>query len=261
MTDTQTIRVAAAQIAVRDELEENLATVVRAMEQSARQKVQLLLFPEAALTGYSPEIGHNRSPQEWPSIERALDKIATKAHELGIATVIGSDAWDGQCWYNRAFAFDEQGRLSATYDKTHLMRADVPYYAQGNGPVLWEWRGLRLGLLICYDVRFPEGYRELLAQGVQIILQGFYAAGGATWKVPIMGAHVISRAAETGCFVVAANVGNPQQMMRSQIVDPIGLVLTQTHEDHEQIIMADLDLRRIVDSEIRADYIMRFADS
>jgi len=260
MTDMQTIRVAAAQIAAGAELEKNLATILQAMEHGSKQEVQLLLFPETALTGYSPEIGHNRSPQEWPSIEKSLDKIATKANELGIATVIGSDAWDGQCWYNRSFAFDEHGQLAATYDKTHLMRTDVPYYAQGNGPVLWEWQGLRLGLLICYDVRFPEGYRELLAQGVQIILQGFYAAGGATWKVPIMGAHVISRAAETGCFVVAANVGNPLQMMRSQIIDPIGLVLTQTHEDHEQIIVADLDLRRIADSEIRTDYFMRFAD-
>lgn len=111
---------------------------------------------------------------------------------------------------------------------------------------------------ICYDVRFPEGYRALLDAGVEVILQGFYGSGGDTWKVPVLSAHLRSRAAETGCYVVAANVAGPLQIVVSQIVDPQGLMLAQANQDCEEIITAELDLNRIASSTIRKDYLERF---
>ena len=67
-----------------------------------------------------------------------------------------------------------------------------------------------------------------------------------------------SRAAESGCFVVAANVAGPLQIVVSQIIDPLGLVLAQANQDCDEIVTAELDLNRVAASEIRKDYMQRF---
>ena len=97
-----------------------------------------------------------------------------------------------------------------------------------------------------------------LDQGAQVIFQGFYGAGGNTWKVPVLEAHLRSRAAESGCFVVGCNVSGPLQIVVSQIIDPLGLVLARANQDCEEIIKAELDLGRLDDSEIRDDFLERF---
>jgi len=256
--DPRTLRVAAAQIAVTEELETNLETILRITKRCAADHVDLVVFPETALTGYSPSIGHARHPNEWPEIQRCLQAVGELASELRIWVVLGSEARHEGNWVNRLYAHASDGQVVATYDKVHLTNADTRYYQPGAKNTVFELNGITVGMQICYDARFPEGYRSLLAQGVEIVVQGFYGAGGNTWKVPVLGAHLCSRAAETGCFVVASNVAGPLQIVVSQIVDPLGLVLAQANQDCEELITAKLSLNRIQDSEIRRDVLHRF---
>lgn len=258
MADTRTLRVAAAQVHIGEDLPENLATILGAMERCAAAGAELVAFPETALTGYSPAIGHGRENGEWPAIQAALGTIADRACVLDLWTVVGSDALTDAGWVNRLYAFTADGALAATYDKVHLMKADALYYTPGRTHTCLEVKGVRVGLQICYDARFPEGYRSLLAQGVEVVVQGFYGAAKDTWKVPVLGAHLRSRAAENGMFVVAANVSGPLQIVVSQIVDPLGLVVAQANQDVEELLIADLPLARVADSDIRHDLMTRF---
>ena len=259
-SDPRQLVVTAAQIMLGASIEDNLGRILRAMDASAQAGARVVVFPETALSGYSPTIGRGRDAEEWPTLQRGLDVIAQRSAERGLWTVVGSEARDGAGWVNRLYAFSPKGEVAATYDKAHLMRADTRYYRPGAGaPAVFDLDGVRAGLQICYDARFPEGYRQLLAQGVEVVLQGFYGAGGDTWKVPVLEAHLRSRAAETGCFVVAANVAGPLQIVVSQIVDPLGLMLARANQDREEIITATLALQRVAESEIRQDYLTRFA--
>jgi len=256
--DARGLYVGAAQIPISDSVTNNLTQILDAMARGAAQGLELLVFPETAVTGYSPAIGHGRLPEEWPAIEEALGRIASEAARLGLWVAVGTETWTGEHWMNRLVVYSDLGEQAATYDKVHLTGGDVPYYAPGERPTLFSLRGVRVGLQICYDARFPEGYRALLEEGAEVILQGFYGAGGDTWKVPILGAHLRSRAAESGCFVVAANVAGPLQIVVSQIIDPLGLVLAQANQDCDEIVTAELDLNRVAASEIRKDYMQRF---
>ncbi|MBM3187354.1 MAG: carbon-nitrogen hydrolase family protein [Chloroflexi bacterium] len=256
--DDPTLRVAAAQIAVNDDMEANLGRILDAMRRTASRGAEVVVFPETALTGYSPAIGHGREPSEWPAIREGLRRIAERARALDLWTVVGTEVWEEGAWWNREYVYSADGEEVATYDKMHLMDADTRYYSPGARDTLFEIKGITIGLQICYDARFPEGYRSLLHRGAQVILQGFYGAGGATWKVPVLAAHLRSRAAECGCFVVAANVSGPLQIVVSQIIDPLGLILAQANQDCEELIYADLDMARIQESEIRRDYLARF---
>ena len=249
--DARQLRVAAAQIAIGDSIAANLAAIRTAMRQCA----------EAVLTGYSPAIGHGRPPADWPEVQAALESLQTEAQRLRLGLVVGSEAWDGASWVNRLYAYSAQGEELARYDKAHLTRLDTAYYQAGWLNPTFDFQGVRVGLQICYDARFPEGYRDLLSQGAEVIAQGFYGAGGPTWKAPVLAAHLRSRAAENGCFVVAANVSGPLQIVVSQIVDPLGLVLAQANQDCVEVIVADLRLGRIGESEVREDYLAKYRPS
>lgn len=259
--DSRALVVAAAQVHVHADLEDNLQRILAALDEAAALGARVIVLPETALTGYSPNIGHGRDPSEWPAIQRALDAIAARCATRRVWAALGSEAWDGDAWVNRYYALSPEGDVAATYDKVHLTSADTDYYRPGTeAPAVFDLDGVRAGLQICYDARFPEGYRALLHQGVEVILQGFYgAATGDTWKVPVLAAHIRSRAAETGCFVVASNVAGPLQIVVSQVADPLGLILAQANQDREEIITATLALRRVAESEIRNDYFARFA--
>lgn len=253
------LRVAAAQISIGGDMDANVQRIRQMMRRCSDEGVELVVFPETAVTGYSPTIGHGRDATEWPSISAHLSGIAELASDLSVWTIVGSEAWDGEFWRNRMYAFSDSGDTVATYDKVHLTNGDTNCYQPGERHVAFDMKGITVGLQICYDARFPEGYRALLAQGAQVIVQGFYGAGGDTWKVPVLGAHLRSRAAESGCFVVAANVAGPLQIVTSQIVDPLGLMLAEANQDREETISAELEMARVDDSEIRR-YVLAHGD-
>ncbi|MEN6479407.1 MAG: nitrilase-related carbon-nitrogen hydrolase [Anaerolineales bacterium] len=253
-----TLKVAAVQMPVSGDLMENCNTVLHAIEGCAELGVGLGVFPETALTGYAPALGHVRQVDDGERIAETLAVLADAAGKHGVGIVIGADALDQGAWVNRLYAYGRAGELLATYDKVHLTGDDRHYYRMGQDTRVFDFEGITCGLQICYDARFPEGYRTLLDQGAQVILQGFYGVGSGVWKVPVLDAHLRSRAAENGCFVVAANVAGPQQIVASQIIDPLGLLLASAEHDRIDLITADLDLARIEDSEIRADWETHF---
>jgi len=199
-----------------------------------------------------------RAPGEWPAIEAALQSVAEAAQRLRLWVALGCDAWDGGAWVNRVFVYNDAGELAAHYDKVHLTGDDARCYRPGRRDVSFDLRGVRVGLQICYDVRFPEGCRALLDQGVRLVLHPFCAVGSGTWKLPVLAAHLRSRAAENGVFVVAANAAGPLQMVVSQIIDPDGLVLAAANQDRVEVIEANLDLDHVQHLGIRDDYLTRY---
>ena len=250
-------RVAAAQIPVSADLDENLATILNALSAAAAAGAVLAVLPEAALTGYAPVIGHTRRPAEWPAVQAALDAVARRAGELGLWAAVGADYWDGAAWRNSCWLYDTAGGLAARYDKVHLFPPDRPHYRGGDVQMVVDVNGVVVGLQVCYDLRFPEGYRALLDRGAQVVVQGFYGLGDS-WKRPVMAGHLRSRAAENGCFMVAANVAGAGQIVTSQIIDPQGVVLAEAEPDVPALVTADLDPGRVSASEIRRDYLQWF---
>ncbi|NLG27946.1 MAG: carbon-nitrogen hydrolase family protein [Chloroflexi bacterium] len=252
------LRVAAAQMSVSRDRAANLAAIEHALEREASRGVELVVFPEAALSGYAVNLGHPRPADEWPALLSALESVADAAHRLGLWVALGCDALESERWVNRVYVYSPSGELAASYDKVHLTHSDALYYDPGHDVALFDLDGVSIGLQICYDVRFPEGCRALLEEGVRVVLHPFCAVGGETWKVPVLGAHLRSRAAENGMYVVAANAAGPLQMVVSQIISPDGLVLAEANQDHVEIIEADLDLDHVQHMGIRDDYLCKY---
>ena len=192
-----------------------------------------------------------------------LARLRALAKELGVWLHIGSLAvrLDEARAVNRSYLIDPEGAIAARYDKLHMFDVDLAggesyresrYYARGAKAVLADLPFGRLGLSICYDLRFPALYRALATAGAEFIAipSAFTRqTGEAHWRVLVR-----ARAIETGAFMLAATQGGLHENGRatyghSIIVSPWGEVLAEGGEE-PSVIFAEIDLA--ASAEVRA---------
>ncbi|HWM32141.1 MAG TPA: carbon-nitrogen hydrolase family protein [Methyloceanibacter sp.] len=202
------------------------------------------LEPERVLAQAQPE-----------SEDVPLARLRALARELGIWLHVGSLAirLDPERVASRSFLITPEGEIAARYDKLHMFDVDLAggesyreshYYCPGNTAVLADLPFGRLGLSICYDLRFSALYRALAEAGAEFIAipSAFTRqTGEAHWHVLVR-----ARAIETGAYVLAATQGGLHENGRltyghSLIVSPWGEVLAEAGEE-PGVIFADLDL-------------------
>jgi predicted amidohydrolase len=250
------MRIAVCQLNARDDRDANLKTARSLLDQAAAAGADLAVLPE-----YTDFLG--RSAQEPPP--EAVDGtygtfFATAARELGMWVHAGSfheSGPDGAHTYNTSLVFDRAGALAATYRKIHLYDVEIDgrvsyresaRVAPGADVVAVDVDGVRVGLSICYDLRFPELYRALAvterAQVVVVPAAFMMHTGRDHWEVLLR-----ARAIENQCYVAAAGqIGDHEPgrtcFGRSMVVDPWGTVLAQA-PDVTGVTVADIDLDRL----------------
>ncbi len=250
-----TIRAAAVQMRSTMEPERNAADFSALVREAAGRGASYVQSPE--MTGMlvrnrASLMQMVRSAEDDPMVATA----ARLAAELGIHLHLGSTAiaLPGGKLANRAFLFGPDGALMATYDKIHMFDVDLDHgeswresatYEPGRETVVVNLPLARLGLAICYDLRFPQLFRAqaLAGAGMLSVPAAFTRqTGEAHWHVLIR-----ARAIENGAFVVAAAQGGRHEDGRetfghSLIVDPWGRILAEAAHDEPGVIVADLDL-------------------
>ena len=190
-----------------------------------------------------------------PLVARAAELAA----ELGVHLHIGSTAIaraDGKV-ANRAFVFGPDGGLIATYDKIHMFDVDLDngeswresaVYEPGTQSVVADIGAARLGLSICYDVRFPHLYCDMALAGAEIIAvpAAFTRqTGEAHWHTLLK-----ARAIENGAFVIAAAQGGTHEDGRetyghSLVADPWGRIVAEADHDEPATIHCSIDLDEV----------------
>ncbi len=216
----------------------NIAQASALIRQAAAASPDLIATPE--MTGLlDKRPGEVERQAQAEDSDAAVASFSALAAELGTSLLIGSLAirTAGNKIVNRSFLFDTAGRIAARYDKIHMFDVDLDggesyresaTYLPGGAAVLTDCAGTRLGLTICYDVRFPHLYRSLATAGARVITvpAAFTATTGrAHWHVLLR-----ARAIETGCFILApAQCGHHEDGRdtygHSLIVSPWGDVL------------------------------------
>jgi len=236
-----------------------LAHVAPLVRQAAADGARLIATPECTNV-----VQRNRALL-LPAL-RPLDEdevvlgLRALAAELGVEILIGSALVrrdgdrDGSGAANRAVLVRADGSVAATYDKIHMFDVDLPTgesareshaYTPGDRAVLADSAVGRLGLTICYDMRFPHLYRALAKAGAEVMMvpAAFTRpTGEAHWEVLLR-----ARAIETGSFVLAPAQGGFHEDGRgtwghSLAIAPWGEVIGRLDHDAPGILMADLDL-------------------
>lgn len=156
---------------IADTVQGNLALLANTAQQARGEGADLLITPELFLTGYAigaAEVARRAEPQGGP----VLAKVAAIAKTTGIAIILGYPERSTNAIFNAAAAFDAMGQQIGHYRKTHLFGAvDRVQFSAGQTPAtLFELCGIRIGLLICYDVEFPENVRHLALLGADLVV-------------------------------------------------------------------------------------------
>jgi predicted amidohydrolase len=247
---------AVVQMTSAGDVDHNLERAGELIERAAKAAAELIILPENFASLQEREDGKDPAAQglDGPIVQF----LRERARRHGVIVVGGSfpEEIPGENRiYNTQVVVDAAGEVLATYRKIHLFDVDVPGArlressgaVSGEEIVLVETPLGRLGLSICYDLRFPELYRELARQGADILLvpSAFTVPTGSDhWEVLLR-----ARAIENQAFVLAAGqygVHNKRRRSygRSMIIDPWGLVLA-TAADGEGIAVAELDFETL----------------
>ncbi|MEU5943828.1 carbon-nitrogen hydrolase family protein [Micromonospora sp. NPDC047548] len=250
------MRVAVCQLNARDDRAANLAAAEALLVRAAAAGADLAILPE-----YVDYLGHGAGMPEPEPVDGTVGTVfAGVAERLGIWVVAGSfheAGPDPAHTWNTSLVFDRSGALAASYRKIHLYDVEIPgrvsylesaTVAPGDQPVVVDVESLRVGLSICYDLRFPELYRLLAVDGgaqLLVVPAAFMMHTGRDhWEVLLR-----ARAIENQCFVAAAGqIGDHEPgrtcFGRSMVVDPWGTVLGQV-PDGVGLTVVDLDLDRL----------------
>ncbi|HWK13006.1 MAG TPA: carbon-nitrogen hydrolase family protein [Rhizobiaceae bacterium] len=253
-----TLRVAAIQMRSGTEIGRNLADVEALVREAAGAGATYIQTPEmtGALVRDKASLRAMIQPQERDPVSQRAAELAA---ELSIHLHIGSTAIalpDGKV-ANRAFLFSPQGRLAATYDKIHMFDVDLDNgeswresatYEPGREAVVAELPFGRMGLAVCYDLRFPQLFRAEAMAGAEILTvpAAFTRqTGEAHWH-----ALLRARAIENGAFVIAAAQGGTHEDGRetfghAMIVDPWGRIVAEADHDSPGVVLADIDLAQV----------------
>ncbi|MCQ9616529.1 carbon-nitrogen hydrolase [Paenalcaligenes niemegkensis] len=157
-----------AQITFKDgDIVGNLEKVVQIIRK-AKSSSDILIFPETCFSGFpTHENVENYAQSLQGEIVKTLEK---EAKEKGIAVLAGICEEEGGKYYNSSIFIDpEKGRI-ATYRKTHMWLTDRGLFTPGDRFISFEWRGVRIGLLICFDIEFPESGRANAELNVDLLL-------------------------------------------------------------------------------------------
>lgn len=251
------MRVALCQTHCDEDVAANEAQVFGLLEEAGAAGADLAALPEVwPCQGSASEVRLAAEPLDGPRRER----LAAAARRHGMWVHGGSVLeLDGERIFNTSLLFDRDGEVVATYRKIHLFDADPPgglpsresfLYSAGDEVVTAETEFGRVGLSICYDVRFPELYRSLAMQGATVVFvpSAFrFETGKDHWEVLLR-----ARAIEDQVFVVAAGQwgtwGPPGRERRnfgdSLVADPWGRVVARAPEG-VGLTLAELDLEEI----------------
>ena len=227
---------------------ENFPLAEKLIVESVKAQPDVIVLPEAWNTGFFPK--ENLAELSCKDGDEVKSHIGTLAKQYGVNIVAGSvsNVRDGKV-FNTAMVFDRDGECIAEYDKTHLFTpmGEDDYYTCGDHLCRFTLDGVKCGIIICYDVRFPELTRSLALQGLDML---FVVSQWPKERIFHLQTLTVARAIENQIFVVCCNscgtAGKTVYGGNSSVIEPFGKTLALAGEN-EEIITAACDMQILSD--------------
>jgi len=204
-------------------------------------------FPECALSGYGGEDFTSLDSLDWDELQRQTARIQATADSLNVWVLLGSShrLSGGHRPHNSIYLIDPDGKIADRYDKRFCTEGDLKYYTPGDHYVTFNIHGITCGILICYDVRFPELYRDYCQKGVQALFQSFYNARQKKGGIHpiIMPVTAQAHAGINHFFMLLAN-SSARYSWPNHYITPDGRIAGSLKPDHPGVLIAEIDVSK-----------------
>lgn len=250
------MKIAQIQMKVSTDKIQNISQLAAAMDELDRESPDLITLGEMCFTPYDPAHLHEYAEQEGEYMWQAFSSLSKKHHVwLSAGTMPESDG-KGHI-YNTAYIFDREGNQAARHRKVHMFDVDIQggqhyresdTFSAGNQATVFDTEFGRIGLCICFDIRFPEMAHEMRMQGAKIILvpaQFTRKTGAAHWELLFR-----ARAVDNQCFYIGTSTAFDENASyhsygHSIITSPWGDVLSQM-DDRPGVRLSGIDLTDVM---------------
>jgi predicted amidohydrolase len=272
----RSMTVAAAQLGAIPEgtsREEMVDRMLVLLEGAIEQKVDVVAYPELALTPYFPKRIRNDYDQffETEMPPKCLEPLLRRAGQAGVACHIGFAEKAGDRYFNTAILTDERGALAGTYRKIHLPGTTKPdghaqvyepyFFSVGDtGFRVFPTEKAQVGIAVCQDRRFPESYRSLGILGAEVVLIG-YNTPISPLALDLNELSMRAGAYQNNFFVVGvAKAGledGVEFIAGSCIINPMGQVIAKASTTGDELVVARLDLDQMLPARKRWNFLGR----
>ena len=242
------LKVATCQFPVSSDIGRNARYVRDHIRAAAKRRAHVVHFPEGALSGYPGSDFDAWDGFDWDLLGAETNGVRRLAKEKRVWVILGSSHQlsPGHLPHNCLYAIDPRGRIVERYDKRFCTPRDLEYYTVGDHFSVVRIKGVTCGLLLCYDLRFPELFREYKKRGVQCLFMSFYnaRARGRNIHTTIMRPTLQARAATNGFPISAANPSGYYQSWPSVFVAPDGTIAASLRQHRTGLMVNTVDTRR-----------------
>lgn len=245
---TGEFKVAACQFAVGESITQNARSIRRFMQRAGKAGADIVHFSECALSGYAGTDLPSFADYDWGLLKAETLKIMELAGRLGLWVVLGSThpLTAPNKPHNCLYLISPEGKIADRYDKRFGTPGDLDFYTPGDRFITFTLNGVVCSLLICFDLRFPELYRQLCRQGVQCVFQSFYNARqrGPSVHTHIMRQTMQCHAATNHMWVSMTNSCGYFSPYPSCFIQPDGAIAAQLKPNRSGMMVNTVDLNR-----------------
>ncbi len=243
-----TLRIATCQFGVTGSVTQNARAIRGFLKKAKKADADVVHFSECALSGYAGADFDSFEDYDWALLKEETQRIMGLAGELGLWVVLGSThpLTPPHKPHNCLYLIDPQGNVVTRYDKRFCTSGDLGSYTPGDRFTTFDLRGIKCSLLICFDLRFPELYRELYKLGVQCLFQSFYNARqrGQSVHTQIMRQTMQCHAATNHFWVSMTNSSGYYSPYPSCFIQPDGVIAGQLRPNRPGLMVNTVDLGR-----------------
>jgi len=236
----------------------NLNSILKQIQIAKSKHADIVHFSECNLTGYGGMDISEIKRIDFGEIQDALQQIRQLAGTLEIKVIVGSHHYDtDDCKpKNSLILINEQGKIEARYDKRILTGTDCTldhlHYSHGKKPIIFMINGIRCGMLICHEWRYPELYREYKKLGVEVIFQSWYDGGLSSADYRFKGkaegelilGSVRGYASNNYVWISGSNTSKQQSCFPSFLVQPDGVLYKKLARNKPSVLISSINLNQ-----------------